>query len=125
MITRYIKGDITQTELKYIGHGVNCMNKMGSGVAKALFTKFSEVKTVYHNKFKHIEITNYKHLLGTVQTVRSNDKTIFNCFTQEYYGYDGKKYVSYDAIYNCFTFINKVHSGEKLAIPRIGAGLAG
>lgn len=35
MITKYIIGDITETELNYIAHGVNCQNVMGSGVAKA------------------------------------------------------------------------------------------
>jgi O-acetyl-ADP-ribose deacetylase (regulator of RNase III) len=44
MITRYIQGDITETELDFIAHGVNCQNTMGSGVAKALFTKWIGVK---------------------------------------------------------------------------------
>jgi len=26
MITKYVNGDITETELKYIAHGVNCQN---------------------------------------------------------------------------------------------------
>ena len=126
MITKYIKGDITKTELKYIAHGCNCQNKMGSGVAKALFTKFPEVKERYHNKFKHIEITNYKYLLGSVQTVISNDKKIFNCFTQEYYGYDGKKYVNYCSIVKAFLSLAYIlKDSGPLAIPKIGCGLAG
>ena len=54
MITKYIIGDITETELKYIAHGVNCQNVMGSGVAKALYTKFPEVKERYHEFCNHV-----------------------------------------------------------------------
>lgn len=121
MITKYIKGDITETELKYIAHGVNCQNKMGSGVAKALFTKWSRVKSEYHM------VSN--KCLGRVSLVGYPDVTIFNCFTQYNYGYDGNKYVNYAAIVNCFTFmknlIPNIGQDIRLAIPKIGCGLAG
>jgi O-acetyl-ADP-ribose deacetylase (regulator of RNase III) len=132
MITKYIKGDITETELKYIAHGVNCQNVMGSGVAKALYSKFPKVKTKYHEFCKENDIS----LLGLVNIVYNNeDKTIFNCFTQQFYGYDGKRYVNYPAIVDCFRavcdeiLVYQPFIGAKpdyrLAIPKIGCGLAG
>ena len=129
MITRYIKGDITETELDFIAHGVNCQNKMGSGVAKALFTKFPEVKTEYH-KFcerakSSVEKFGTKNLLGEVQYVESKDKIICNCFTQDNFGYDGKRYVNYRAIVDCFFLLKLERKGETIAIPKIGCGLAG
>lgn len=118
MITKYITGDITQTELEYIAHGVNCRNVMGSGVAKALFTKYPKVKTKYH------EYPNKS--LGQIQEVFCEDKLIINCFTQKYYGYDSQRYVNYAAIVECFKRIIEVLPRDsKLAIPKIGCGLAG
>ncbi len=123
MITKYIVGDITETELKYIAHGVNCQNVMGSGVAKALYTKFPEVKQMYH---KFFEYPRGGSPLGLTQLVHTEQgKGIYNLFTQEYYGYDGKRYVNYAAICNCFMELAQYRKGEKIAIPKIGCGLAG
>lgn len=129
MITRYIKGDITDTELEYIAHGVNCQNVMGSGVAKALFTKFPEVKIEYH---KYCKNEKPNSLLGKVNIVFTGEKFIFNCFTQLNYGNDGEKYVSYSAIIKVFNRIVELVERELdsdgtpiVAIPKIGCGLAG
>jgi O-acetyl-ADP-ribose deacetylase (regulator of RNase III) len=125
MITKYIVGDITETELKYIAHGVNCQNKMGSGVAKALYEKFPDVKKSYHEYFKG-KVLGKKHL-GILQYSYSDDETkvIINCFTQENYGYDGNRYVNYKAIVDCFKLLRDGSKGRILAIPKIGCGLAG
>ena len=42
---------------------------------------------------------------------------------QIYYGYDGRKLVSYDAIYDIFQSLSKKFN--EIAIPKIGCGLAG
>lgn len=120
MITRYIVGDITETELPYIVHGVNCQDKIGSGLAKVLFTKWSEVKRQYHSHNK-----NYKpeDLLGTIYKVRNTP--VINAYTQLYYGYDGQKYVNYNAVAMCFTELKKMRFVTPIAIPKIGCGLAG
>ena len=120
-ISRYINGDITETELTYIAHGVNCQNRMGSGVAKALFTRFPEVKIEYHKLFDDY----FKPSLGEIDYVQSGDKYIINCFTQFNYGYDGKRYVNYAAVAQCFESIRIQLKGEIIAIPKIGCGLAG
>lgn len=48
----YVKGDVTEpkfdTDYCVIMHGVNNINIMGTGVAKALFTKWPKVKSEYH-----------------------------------------------------------------------------
>lgn len=127
VINAYLKGDITETTIRNIAHGVNCQNAMGSGVAKALFTKWPEVKKQYHeyiDKQKSMNFTDIS-LLGTIQAVgmAGDDKWVFNCFTQRFYGRDSIKYVNYEAIYECFKTIAKTGIGE-LAIPKIGCGLA-
>lgn len=135
MIKQYVKTSILNTELKYIAHGVNCRDVMGSGIAKVLFDKYPNVKSEYHQYFQeafypfHNPEESYE-LLGRVQKIDCVDKVIFNCFTQNYYGTLNKqnpgsfKYVSYDAVYDCFRTL--VSYGIKdLAIPKIGCGLAG
>lgn len=124
MITRYIVGDITETELKYIAHGCNCQNKMGSGVAKALYTKFPEVKRRYHDACAFF--VNDFNMLGQVSTASvGNGIYVFNCYTQLNFGYDGKKYVNYGAVAKCFERLAKELEGKTIAIPKIGCGLAG
>lgn len=95
---------------------------MGSGIAKVLFTKYPEIKKEYHKLFT--KVSNSKELLGTVQKITTNDKIIFNCFTQYKFGYDGKVYVDYDAIGKCFHKLVEMGVNE-IAIPKIGCGLAG
>lgn len=115
-----IKGDLLETDCKVIAHGVNCQNAMGSGVAKLLFTKWPKVKEKYHQAYKGLGML----WLGDIHYVEVEPgKHVINCYTQEHYGYDGKKYVSYDAIYDCFYTIARTEN--EIAIPRIGCGLAG
>jgi O-acetyl-ADP-ribose deacetylase (regulator of RNase III) len=123
MITRYIQGDITQTELKIIAHGVNCQNTMGSGVAKALFTKWPEVKARYHRYF--CRTGEPEDFLGDISTAKIDDMIVLNMHTQLNFGYDGKKYVNYAAVSKCFATAADLYRGQTIAIPKIGCGLAG
>lgn len=129
MIVKEIKGDLLQTHLNYIGHGVNCQNRMGSGVAKVLFTKYPEVKEKYHtfyNSVIGVDIPEPKDFLGMIQPVSVSDgKFVVNMFTQENYGYDGSLYVSYEAIKDCFKTLANISFVKEIAIPKIGCGLAG
>lgn len=122
----YIKGDLFAEPHKIIVHGVNCHGIMHSGVAKIIREKWPEVYEDYHQFCQLREPYRY---LGFVRDTPANDGTlILNCFTQEKYGKDGKRYVSYDAIDNCFERVNKVLDNidnEYIAMPKIGAGLGG
>lgn len=130
MIIREIKGNLLDTHLNFIAHGVNCQNKMGSGVAKALFTKYPQVKEMYHKYYEesiHLAINGQEDFLGTVQPVDVDDgKIVFNLFTQENYGYDGSLYVDYNSIKETFDILTKkCNYVNAIAIPKIGCGLAG
>lgn len=125
MITRYIKGNILDTELSNIAHGVNCQNVMGSGVAKVLADKWPGVKEGYHDLFKFQAIPG-EDILGTVAQIEiiDDNKTVWNCFTQLHYLPRNKRNVNYRAIVCCF--MQLVELGvEEIAIPKIGCGLAG
>ena len=124
MLTYTTKDITTVTGNVIIMHGVNCQNVMGSGVAKALYTKWPIVKEQYHSFSK------YNVELGIVQTVKVTDDTwVFNCFTQEFYGRNKHiKYASVDAVKECLN--NSFSQAKYLDItdvymPRIGCGLGG
>lgn len=122
---KYIKGDITKTELNSIAHGCNASGKMGSGVAKALFTKWPNVRMEYMKR----KISPKD--LGSYHLAICGEKYVFNCITQEKFGYDGGVYASKEAIRTSFEqLLNDVtiFNGDGLlniAIPKIGAGLGG
>lgn len=122
VITEYIKGNILDTPYD-IAHGVNCQNRMGNGVAKVLFTEFPQVKQQYH------QFIDVYGKLGDCQPVYVGEgKYVYNLFTQDRYGYDGKKYVSYLGIISAFKKLNKyckLNGTKYISIPKMGAGLAG
>lgn len=130
MIIEEINGNILNTDKRVIAHGVNCQNVMGSGVAKALYSKYPLVKKGYHILCDSLlkDVTN-RELLGIVGPVEVNEiKVILNCFTQEHYGRDGRLYCDYDAIRECFEricYICEEMDIFEIAIPKIGCGLAG
>lgn len=129
MITQEIKGDVRDTDIPFIAHGVNCQGVMGSGVAKALYLKWPAVRDQYlqyHRANLALCIEGTEDFLGTVQIVPVDDgKTVLNMFTQDHYGYDGKLYLSYDAVRACFQAIVDQGLIKEIAIPRIGSKLAG
>jgi O-acetyl-ADP-ribose deacetylase (regulator of RNase III) len=131
MSINFIKQDLTTSNAQYICHQVNCQGAMNSGVAKAIREKWPIVFTTYWNTF-----LNESNLLGTILTVDLNDyepKTwpqapiIVNMFSQEHYGYDGKRYTSYDAFWSCLGHIREsIPKGSKIAFPyKIGCDRGG
>jgi cell division protein FtsL len=67
-------------------------------------------------------------LLGQIQVIPVADKkNVINMFAQQYYGYDGKRYTSYDAFWSCLGKIREqVPKGSKIAFPyKIGCDRGG
>lgn len=106
---------------------VNCQNKMGSGVAKAIYTKYPEVKEKYREFCNGVEPDD---LLGKFQQVKclTDSRVVINMFSQLNYGRDGKRYTSYRAMRRALVDIAKMYEGADVtfAIPYgIGANLGG
>lgn len=122
-----IKGNLLDTHCKLIAHGVNAQGIMGSGVAKALYTKWPEIKTSYRNYSRIFSRPDM--LLGSVHiTHLEDDIKVANCFTQQNYGSDGQIYLSYKALAKCIEDLYKyavANDYKEIAMPRIGCGLAG
>ena len=130
----FVKQDIICSDADYICHQVNCQGKMNSGVAKAIRERWPIVYTTYLEAWQNAP--RRLQLLGTILSVDINNygpKTwpkspiVINMFSQEFYGYDGKKYTSYDAFDNCLQKIKEtVPKGSKIAFPyRIGCDRGG
>lgn len=123
MKIEYIKGDLLSTDCKTILHGCNAQGVMGSGVAKIIRETYPKAYTVYREKYNREGLR-----LGDCIRVLDGNKLIVNAITQQYYGRDGSKYVSYDAIDEVMKEINAMHyiyGIKEIAMPQIGAGLGG
>ena len=120
MIT-YKTGSLLDASETYIAHGCNCQGKMGAGVAKLIRDKWP---IVFEDYIQHDKSMGLRPGDTTVTQLDDN-KFVINLMTQEYYGTDGKQYVSYEAVRDCFHTVKKLIGGNSLAIPKIGSGLAG
>ncbi|MDD4242877.1 MAG: macro domain-containing protein [Bacilli bacterium] len=126
----YKIGNIIDCEEHVIVHQVNCQNAMGAGVARALYTKWPQVKIKYHKQF---HIYKPEELLGRIDFINDYDKIICNAFTQFDCGPGDKLYTNYNAIIKAFTTLKHyIHIftvntlSKKIAIPYLyGCGLGG
>lgn len=125
-----INGDLL-TAKGLILHGVNCQGVMGSGVALAIKNKWPEVFYTYKDYIAHFLSNSSEGLLGEVvdRKVDSEDGVVvLNCFTQDRYGRDGKKYASYDAVDTSMqraVGLAEMWRMNVINFPLIGCGLGG
>ena len=129
----YKQGNLLECEEKIIVHGCNAQGVMGAGVAKAIKENYPLAWEAYrgHYYLRHRIGTRFK--LGSIIWANCGNKLIGNAITQEYYGGGKKQYCSYEAIIKCMIRINhfldaplrKGQYEKIVAMPKIGAGLAG
>jgi O-acetyl-ADP-ribose deacetylase (regulator of RNase III) len=116
----YKTGNLLDAQTDVIAHQVNCQGVMGSGVAKQIREKWANVYTAYRAEYDLFTDLN-KPFLGNCQLVQINDNQyVANLFGQNYYGKDGKRYTSYDAIYEALTSLRQQMTNDNLkslAIP--------
>jgi O-acetyl-ADP-ribose deacetylase (regulator of RNase III) len=124
---KIISGDLIHLakngEFDIIVHGCNCFCTMGAGIAKGIKANFpaafvADLATVKGDLTK----------LGTC-TFAEIDRdgaplVVVNAYTQFDHRGSGPK-VDYDAVRSCFRWIKEQHSGKRIGLPKIGAGLAG
>lgn len=118
LIQKAIEGDFD-----VIAHGCNCFCTMGAGIAKGIKSQFPEAY-----KADRATPKGEKKKLGTCSqaTINRNgtELVVVNAYTQFDWKGKGVK-VSYEAIRKCMKWIKKEHSGKRIDLPKIGAGLAG
>lgn len=83
-------------EVDAIAHVCNAQGVMGSGFAKAV----RELFPTAYEEYKKGDIIIPKCKLGTISYAEVRpDKFVFNVIAQEFYGYDGRRYLDYEALY--------------------------
>lgn len=125
-------GNLLDSDVEYICHQVNCQGRMASGIAKSIRERWP---VVYDNYMKKYFNMLPELLLGDIQIVglwedyyaTDFHQSVINMFAQQNYGYDGKRYTSYDAFWSCLGKIKEVVPvGSKIGFPdHIGCGLGG
>ena len=143
MSMHHVIGNLLESDCDYICHQVNCQGKMNSGIAKSIRDKWPIVYNNYMTKYNETE--KYllaacggfevcpdvsEVLLGDIQLVGLWDnyhatdfhQSVINMFAQQHFGYDGRRYTSYDAFWSCLGKIKDiVPAGKKIGFPgRIG-----
>lgn len=100
---------VNSDQLTVICHQVNCQGKMASGIAKSIKTQYPKA---YRNLFTYYDSF---ELLGCILKVPIDDNfSVINMFSQLEYGYNGKRYTSYDAFYSCLKQIKKITTEKDL-----------
>jgi O-acetyl-ADP-ribose deacetylase (regulator of RNase III) len=135
---RFENISLLEADVDYICHQVNCQGKMNSGVAKSIREKWPIVYEFYQEVCRqHINEGNNKiDLLGKIAPINVDHyvpethptpPTVINMFAQNGYGYDGKRYTSYDAFWSCLGHIKEfIPKGSKIAFPyKIGCDRGG
>ena len=110
MLLEIRNGDLILSNATVIVHQVNCMGVMRSGVAKSIREMWENVYIKYMDVCKSA-CTDTRSLLGTICPVPlrfgCGTKYVVNLFGQHKFGYDGKRYTSYDAVYDGLVELKK------------------
>lgn len=118
--------------MHFIIHGCNAQGRMGTGFAKTLRDKYPGAYDEYRNEY--LSNNNRLKVGSVVNYTHSPNLIISNAITQDFYGYDGEKYVSYDAIDSVFEELDGIAKVLKTMggyeeihfhFPKLGAALGG
>lgn len=127
MALKYLKQNIVEVKRGIVAHGCNCQGVMGSGVAKAVRSKWPEAYQRYAEICEGYDRSS--DLLGLTHFVfmEKSSLVVANCFTQHSYGKDGKKYADPEAIEIALEQVFMLSRTTTLPIymPKIGCGLGG
>lgn len=128
-----VKGDLFAflSPDDYMIHGCNAQGVMGSGIALAVKNNYPGAYETYRRE----EELNGLELGSIIPYYDRNDGiTVINGITQNLYGRNGSRFVSYDAITEVFEKTRQYIEGHvsfddfnhpRLFFPMIGAGLGG
>jgi len=130
-------GNLLNVHEGYIVHGCNSRGYMGAGIAKQIKNKYHSAYQTYRSTYDNFINSIGKMPIGTNSYYRSEhvnhpNVVIVNAVTQNFYGYDERRYCSYDAIQECFRklnlfIVNSITPGVPMHVnfPKIGCGLGG
>jgi O-acetyl-ADP-ribose deacetylase (regulator of RNase III) len=121
---KYVIGDLVRDAENYdvIAHVCNCFCTMGAGIAPQIKAKFPEA---YEADCKTAKGDINK--LGTISYTENTKPIVVNLYGQyDYTGRrSGKMDLDYDALRKSLVLMQEKYKGKMMAMPKIGAGLAG
>ena len=120
---KIITGDITQQTEGLIAHGVNCQGVMGSGVALAIRQQWPKVFASFLKRQCGQDMLGFTDLIW----INEPQLMVANCYTQEHFGRENKRYASPLAILKSLRMVFMAARVYKLVVkmPKIGCGLGG
>lgn len=124
-------GDLlAEVKAGIICQSVNAQGKMGSGFAKAVIDRWPQVYDAYIERVgpAYTQKDSGAHLMGDVIPVEIKpDLFVLNIVGQQFFGRDGRRYTSYDALANGFEQVRifAEETGLSVHYPLIGCGLGG
>ncbi len=123
---KQVNGNVLKAKENIICHQVNCMGKMGAGLAKQI-AKSKNALDVYA-KYCHLHRNNRESMLGdALFTQVAEDKWVAHCFGQLNYGRD-KRQTDYESLKQSLQRVKDAaqRKEKSVAIPYgIGCGLTG
>ena len=124
MAIEFKNGDLFTSQAKYLCHQVNCMGKMGSGIARTVRNRFPAAYEEYIALCQGA--SSHGTLLGGILQSECDGTTIIHMFAQERCGRYAR-YTDYFAFRECLRKIKSiVQPGSTIAFPHgIGCGLGG
>ena len=112
-------------EYQLIAQGCNCFCTMKSGVAQVIRENFPSAFEADKQTIKGDIRKLGTYSIGHVYKYKTEILKVINCYTQFNYGRDSNiLYANYAAIELCMLKINAKFPNSKIAMPRIGCGLA-
>lgn len=123
MRIEYRTGDLLQAAEPVMVHGCNARGSMAAGVAHAIRDRYPAAHAAYRAAHEAGALK-----LGTIVWAECGRHRVGNAITQERYGSPrgGRRFVDYDAVRAVMRAVNEaVADGTPVAMPLIGAGLAG
>ena len=126
-VMKTISGDLIQLAqegaFEVIAHGCNCQCVMGAGIAKTIKKVFPKAydadcrtKKGSRDKLGSCSVATCETATGSLEVV--------NAYTQFHWRGSGVK-ADYEAIRTCMQWIKRRYAGQRIGLPKIGAGLAG
>ena len=127
---KLIHGDLVKTVHEgVIIQQVNAQGVMGSGIAKQLRETYPLVWEVYTARLgpAYCQKDSGRGFLGEVILAEINENLVVaNVVGQQFFGKDGKKYTSYDALDKGLGHLSKLFGqGDHYHHPALGCGLGG
>lgn len=112
LLDAFDRGDVN-----VIGHCCNAQGKMNSGIAKSIRERYPHAYNRYISFYNQCGL-DVGDIIGASIGWESDRKIIFNLIGQEYYGYDGKKYLSDEGFKKCLALMSlRVKSSDTIGFP--------